>query len=161
MDQPPRRNPIVVALYVNAALVASVLIAVLARSDAPTLVAPAFGQAQPAIAGGAGLFVVPAQFSTTTWGCYLIDVDRQNLCAYQYVPGERLLKLTAARNIASDRLLQRFNTADPTPQEVRELVVKQEAAARGAAQSAAQSAAPSPTAVPPPSTASPTASPTR
>jgi hypothetical protein len=157
MDQPSRRNPIVVALYVNAALLAALIVAVLARSDAPTLIAPAFGQAQqPAIAGGAGLFVVPAQFSDHTWGCYLIDVDTQNLCAYQYMPGEKLLKLTAARNIAADRKLARFNTADPTPQEVQELVNKQNAAARGAnASNAAAAQAPTAPPVAPPSPTAP------
>ncbi|HYO07622.1 MAG TPA: hypothetical protein VER17_01495 [Tepidisphaeraceae bacterium] len=148
MDQPrTKKNPIAVALYVNAALLAAVLVALLARADGPTLVAPAFGQVQqPAIAGGAGLFVVPAQFSTNTWGCYLMDVDSQTLCAYQYVPGERQLRLVAARNFAYDRRLTNFNTGEPSPKEVQELYNKQQAAARGA--SPAPTPAPAPQGAP-------------
>src|SRR5438477_543231 len=78
----------------------------------PMLMPQAFGQASgqmPAIAGGAGLFVTPAQFSTNTWGCYVMDVDQQTLCAYQYFPGERKLRLVAARNFRYDRRLGQFN----------------------------------------------------
>src|SRR5687767_8882953 len=108
MSDSSRRNPLTVALYVNAALLAAILLVLMSRDSSPTLLAPAMGQQQPAIAGGAGFFVVPAQFSTTTWGCYLMDVDQQNLCAYQYVPGERQLRLVAARNFRYDRRLGNF-----------------------------------------------------
>ena len=56
--QSNRRNPVAVALYVNAALLAMLLVAVVTRDAAPTLIAPALAQdapRQPAIAGGAGL----------------------------------------------------------------------------------------------------------
>ena len=126
-----RRNPVATALYVNAALLAAILIALLSRSDAPTLIAPAMGQAQqPAIAGGAGLFVVPAQFSTTTWGCYLMDVDQQTLCAYQYLPGEKKLRLVAARDFSNDRKLKQYNSDSPSSAEVKDLIAKEQAGLR-------------------------------
>ena len=135
--RPPsnRRNPIALALYVNAVLLAMILLAVVTRGSAPTLIAPAMAQdapRQPALAGGAGIFIAPAQFSTTTWGCYLMDVDQQTLCAYQYLPGERQLKLVAARNFRYDRRLGNFNTANPSPMEVKDLSEKEQAANRGA-----------------------------
>ena len=87
MKRSRSRNPLLIALYLNAALLGAVLIALITRDGGVTLLAPVMGQAQapatPAIAGGAGLFVVPAQFSTNTWGCYLMDVDSQSLVAYQ------------------------------------------------------------------------------
>jgi hypothetical protein len=131
MSDSSRRNPLTLALYVNAALLAAILLVLMSRDSSPTLLAPAMGQQQPAIAGGAGFFVVPAQFSTTTWGCYLMDVDQQNLCAYQYVPGERQLRLVAARNFRYDRRLGNFNTGGPTPAEVKDLVEKEAAGTRG------------------------------
>ena len=132
------RNPVAIALYVNAALLAAILIALLARDSSPTLIAPAMAQQQqPAIAGGAGVFVVPAQFSTTTWGCYLMDVDAQTLVAYQYLPGEKKLRLMAARNFRYDRKLGQYNTDTPSPAEVKELL-DQQANNRGGAQAAPQ-----------------------
>ena len=135
MPESRRKNPVAVALYVNAALLAMILVAVVTRDAAPTLIAPAMAQdaqRQPALAGGAGIFIAPAQFSTSTWGCYLMDVDQQTLCAYQYLPGERQLKLVAARNFRYDRRLGNFNTANPSPLEVKDLSEKEQAANRGA-----------------------------
>ncbi len=68
--------------------------------------------------------MVPVQMSVNTWGCYVLDADAQALCVYQYVPGERVLRLQAARNIAYDRKLGAFNTA-PLPREVADLVQKE------------------------------------
>ncbi len=48
-----------------------------------------YAQNQPPIAGGAGVFVMPAQIGPGQWGCYLLDVDAGTLCAYQYMPGSR------------------------------------------------------------------------
>ena len=135
MPESSRKNPLAVALYVNAALLAMILVALLARDSSPTLVAPAMAQdapRQPVLAGGAGIFIAPAQFSTSTWGVYLMDVDQQTLCAYQYLPGERQLKLVAARNFRYDRRLGNFNTANPSPMEVKDLSEKEQAANRGA-----------------------------
>jgi hypothetical protein len=63
MNRPRRGNPVAVALYVNAGVLIAILAVLLARgSDQPMLPA-ALGQAQPpGIAGGAGVFLMPAQF---------------------------------------------------------------------------------------------------
>jgi hypothetical protein len=68
--------------------------------------------------------IVPAQMSSSTWGCYLLDPQSQVLCIYQYIPGERMLRLQAARNIAYDKRLGAFNTS-PLPREVAEWLTKE------------------------------------
>jgi hypothetical protein len=138
MKRPRRRNqPLVIALYVNAVLLAAVLVVLLTRGDTPHLVTPAYGQTQVPIAGGAGLFVMPAQFSERTWGCYVMDVDSQTLCAYQFVPGEKYLRFIAARNFKFDRQLRNFNT-EPSPLEVKDLVEKEQGPAVNAAPGASK-----------------------
>jgi hypothetical protein len=124
-----RRNPIAAALWVNAALLGGLLLVLAARDRSPMLPA-AFGQAQPAIAGGAGLFITPAQFSGNVFGIYLMDVDQQTLCAYTVTGSPPQLKLLAARNFRFDRRLGNYNISSPSPAEVKELVEKEQASGR-------------------------------
>ena len=101
------------------------MIATLARSDSPNILPTAFAQArQGPIAGGGGLFVMPAQLSGNTWGAYLMDIDRGTLSVYQFFPGSRQLQFVASRKFTNDTKLENFNTA-PTPGEVADLVEKQ------------------------------------
>jgi len=119
----------VVALFVNAALLAGVLLVLLGRDGAaamPRILPAAYGQNQPAIAGGAGVFIVPAQFSERNFGCYLLDIDAQTLCAYQFDPNSSQLRLKAARNFRWDRRLGNFNTEKPTPAEAQQLVEQEQ-----------------------------------
>ena len=67
---------------------------------------------------------MPAQLSNSTWGCYLLDVDRGTLSTYQFFPGASQLKFVSARNIRNDTSLQNFNTTPP-PAEILDLVNKQ------------------------------------
>lgn len=114
------------ALYLNAGLLAVIAIALLNRSG-PTfrLDSAAFAQQVPQpIAGGAGFFLMPAQFSPTQWGCYVMDVDAQTLTAYVYTPRDSSrgeLRLAAARSFVYDRQLKNYNTA-PRPEEIEQLV---------------------------------------
>ena len=132
MKRPRRRhrNPVAVALYLNAALLAGILIAIVAGDGRDSGALPfenaAFAQVQQPIAGGGGLFLMPAQFSQNLWGCYVMDIDTQTLVAYTYLNGDRTLRLTAARNFRYDRQLARFNT-EPNPLEVKSLVEKERA----------------------------------
>lgn len=123
MPDTRRSNPVVTALYVNAALVAILIVVLLGHSGGEMLPA-AMAQPQQPIAGGSGIFIMPGQFSTNTWGCYLLDVDQQTLAAYQYMPGDKNLRLVAARNFQYDRRLKNFNTV-PDPQEINTLVQKE------------------------------------
>lgn len=125
MNRSRQNRGIVVALWANAALLACVLIALVSRSNGPSLIPSALGQASPVIGGGNGVFVMPAQFTTSTWGCYLLDIDAQTICAYSYFPGERQLRLVAAREYRYDRRLKHFATDNPSPAEVKVWIDKQ------------------------------------
>lgn len=129
--QPPRNLPLLIALWANAAVFAVIAFAMLTRPGLPSMLPLASAQNQPPIAGGAGVFIMPAQFSSNTWGVYLLDVDSQTLAAYQYLPGPRQLQLVAARTYRYDRGLQNFNTAAPSPREVEELLRMEERVRRG------------------------------
>ena len=132
----PQPRSTTFALYAIAALLLANLVAVLAKDSAPTLLPAAFAQQQQGrqapIAGGAGLFVMPAQLSGNTWGCYLMDVDRGALCVYQFLPGARQLQFVASRSFTQDTRLANFNTV-PAPHEVQDLVNKQDQGNRNGA----------------------------
>jgi hypothetical protein len=123
MRRPRRNHALVVALYINAAILLAVLVALLAGARTPSFLPEAYGaplSPQP-IAGGSGIYVMPAQFSQTQWGCYVMDVEAQTLCAYQWF-GDKKLRLVAARSFRNDRQLHDFNTDNPTPDEVAKLI---------------------------------------
>jgi hypothetical protein len=121
------RNPVATALWANAALLAVIALVLLNRSGAPSFMSAAYGQNQAPIAGGAGVFIMPAQMQTNVWGAYLLDVDNKTICAYQFYPGEKKLRLTAARSYKWDTRLENFNTDIP-PKEVKALIDRQAAA---------------------------------
>jgi hypothetical protein len=120
-----RQNPVVVALYVNAALLGAIVLLLLNRSSTPSLLPSAMAQNAAPVGGASGCFIMPGQFADRSWGCYLLDVDNQTLCAYEYFPGEKQLRLIAARNIRYDRKLTNFNTDRPTPADVKDLLAKE------------------------------------
>jgi hypothetical protein len=124
MTSPRSNNSLVWALWANAAFLAVILVVLLGRSGAPSILPAAFAQNQPPIAGGAGVFVMPAQMQQNVWGCYLLDVDNKTLCAYQFYPGEKKLRLTAARSYRYDTRLENYNT-EMSPREVKALLDKQ------------------------------------
>ena len=124
---PSGKNPIATALWANAALLAVIAVILMNRDGGPSLLPAAYGQNQAPIAGGAGIFVMPAQMQTNVWGAYLLDVDSKTLCAYQFYPGEKKLRLTAARSYRYDTKLENFNTDIP-PKEVKALLDRQNAA---------------------------------
>jgi hypothetical protein len=133
METSRRSNKIFLALCLNAAMLLAILLALASRDGRLTLASPALAEtsmpSQAPIAGAGGLFIMPAQLSPNTWGCYLMDIDNQTLCVYQYSPGEKMLRLTAARNVQYDRRLGNFNTA-PAPQEVKNLVEREQESQR-------------------------------
>jgi hypothetical protein len=121
MHRVRRRNrPLVIALYLNAALLAVLVALLLSRGGVGSGMALA-GPVVPPIAGGNGVYLMPAQFSVNTWGCYIMDTDAQTVCAYEYFPRGEGLKLVAARNFQFDRQLKRYNTS-PNPDEVKRLI---------------------------------------
>jgi hypothetical protein len=124
----PTRWPrkIFLALCANAVILFLILMAMISRDGRVNMTSAALAQMQPqpAIAGGNGIYVMPAQLSPNTWGCYLLDNQNHTLCVYQYSPGERLLRFAAARDFEYDRQLSNFNTEPPTT-DVKELVDRQ------------------------------------
>jgi hypothetical protein len=125
-----RFNPTLVALYAIAALLLANLVALLCRSDTSVLPTAIAAERQPPIAGGGGLFVMPAQLTRDTWGCYLMDVDRGTLCVYKYYDGSKQLQFVASRNFTNDTRLANYNTTPP-PADIAELVAKQNLGSRG------------------------------
>lgn len=137
MPKPRRQNPLVVALYVNAALLLAILVSLLSGGRVPSVLPAAYAAPAPQpIAGGSGIYLMPAQFGLKQWGCYIMDVDSQTLCAYEYRAGENKLRLVSARGFRHDRRLQRFNIDGPTPEEVQKLVEMEQARRRGAEEEA-------------------------
>ena len=138
MNSAAQSRSIATALWINAGLLLAILVALIARGDAAHLLPRAFAADDPAhmplspqpIAGGGGMYLMPAQFSMNLWGCYVMDIDQQTLCAYQYFPGEKKLKLVASRLIRYDRKLQNYNT-EMDPMDVKKLIDQQQENARG------------------------------
>jgi hypothetical protein len=119
------------ALWANCLVLIAILLVLLCKNEGstlPNLGSPAYGQQMP-IGGGAGVFIVPGQFSVNTWGCYLMDVDAQTLSAYQFYPGDKQLRLIASRYFRYDRKLKNFNTT-PSPDEVSQLIAREQDDAR-------------------------------
>jgi hypothetical protein len=137
MMQPHGNRSLVIALYANAAFLAAILLVLLARGNGGSGLMPAAYGAQagsPApIAGANGIYVMPAQFLSNIWGCYVLDTDGQTLCAYAFYGNSTKpeLRLIAARNIQWDRKLGNYNTA-LDPQAIRRMVEIQQEPIRGA-----------------------------
>ena len=133
-----RKNQIVLALWANALLLGVILLTQLMRPRWPSVLPMAFGDdARPAqmsphqpIAGGGGVFLMPAQFSDHVWGCYVMDIDRQTIVAYTCSGSPPVLRLAAARNFAYDLRLKNYQTDKPWPSEVKRLVEQQQAVDR-------------------------------
>lgn len=122
-------KPVVTALYLNAALLGVIAVALLARSEGFAVLPAAYGQQQPQpIAGGAGLFLMPGQLSNSSWGCYVMDVDRRVLMVYSMAGGK--LRLSATRDFSNDRFLSDFAGEAPSPAEVKVMVDKARDASR-------------------------------
>ena len=118
------------ALWANAAAMCLIAITLAVRSSSrqealalPDFLPAAFAQNQP-IAGGAGLYLMPGQLSSNTWGVYVMDVDRQSLMVYQFDPAAKRLNFTAARELTHDRRLGNYNTF-PSPLEIKSIAEKE------------------------------------
>ena len=69
------------------------------------------------------VMVVPVQIDRDNYGIVMVDTELRNLWVYKLDSrSSNRLKLIAARNWKYDRLLEEFNTAEPTPKQVEELL---------------------------------------
>ena len=126
-----RGRAVTVALYLNAVLLAGILLALIRDGRSVSLLPAAYGADGPAMGGGGNLYVIPGQFADRRYGCYLMDTDAQTLCVYQFEGSAQKLKLIAARNFRHDRRLGHLNT-EPDPKEIEVMVEGQRAGRRGA-----------------------------
>lgn len=116
-----RSKLVVVMLSLNAALLLFVVSMLISRGE---FMPSAMAQLPSQVSSSQDMIVVPGQLSGNVWGCYVMDTRTQTMCIYQYNPGEKLLRLQAARGIEHDLQLRSFNTL-PLPVEVAELVQKE------------------------------------
>ena len=115
------KSPLSAALWANALMLGGIMVSLWLRSGGPGWLPAALAAPQPAIAGGGGVFVMPAQLDQNHWGCYLLDTDRQTLVAYQYSPSNHQLAFVAARNYRYDVMLHDYST-DPSTKEMEKLI---------------------------------------
>ena len=134
--RPRRRNrSLILALYVNAGLLGVILVVLLSRSGwgvgSAALAAPQ-GSARGGAAGrGRGGDVPHARAVLQLHLGLLPDGrERRDALRYEYVPGEKSLRLVSARYFHYDRDLKRFNTT-PSPEDVRRLVEMEKNPVRG------------------------------
>src|SRR5205085_12104143 len=136
MTHSRQTNAMAVALWVNAVLLAGILVALLARrGGASPLEAAAFAQdaarpLTPPIAGGGGVFLMPGQLSPNLFGVWMMDIDKQTVWAYALRDSPPKLYLVAARSYVNDRNLKRFNLLPPTPDDVGSMLEKERDNAR-------------------------------
>jgi hypothetical protein len=69
-----------------------------------------------------GIYMMPAQLGTNSWGVYLLDLDSSTIVVYKTDPVANRFKLMAARSWKSDRFLEDFNNESPTPKDVARMV---------------------------------------
>ena len=78
--------------------------------------------AQVTSVGGNDVLVVGGQITKDSYGLYLVDIKRQSLCVFQWLPGTRKLRLMASRTFKYDVQLDEYNADKPTPRDVKRLV---------------------------------------
>jgi hypothetical protein len=82
-------------------------------------------QADSQVGGDARIMVVPVQIARESYGLAMVDTVSQTLWIYEINsrgPVHRRLSLLAARSWRYDRLLERYNTDEPKPEQVRILL---------------------------------------
>jgi len=87
--------------------------------------APLSAQAEPPPVGDGAIMVIPVQIARDSYGLAMVDTDARTLWIYEINsrgPAHKRLTLLAARSWRYDRLLERYNTADPTPEQVKSLL---------------------------------------
>jgi hypothetical protein len=73
------------------------------------------------------IVVVPIQVGRDGYGLAMVDMVGKTLWVYEInsrAVADKRLKLLAARNWQYDQLLQEYNTAEPKPQQVKEILEK-------------------------------------
>ena len=86
-------------------------------------VSTASAQVQAGRAPASGdIFAVAGQVTSDSYGIYLIDANNATIAVYQWLPNVRKLRLMAARNVKFDLQLDEYNSDEPSPREIKQLV---------------------------------------
>lgn len=118
------------ALWANVAAIVFLALVLLGRSgdnesrNGMGLLMPS-AQGQVPVAGGGGLYLMPAQLARDIWGVYLMDTDSQTLMVYQFDASGKRLNFLAARDFTHDRRLTNYNTF-PDPLEIKAIADKEQ-----------------------------------
>jgi hypothetical protein len=86
---------------------------------------PVSAQAQPLGSGNDGILVIPIQIARDSHGLAMVDTVAETLWIYEINlrgPAHKRLTLLAARSWRHDRKLERYNTGEPTPEQVKSLL---------------------------------------
>ncbi len=86
---------------------------------------PASAQAELQGNKNGEILVVPIQIERDRYGLAMVDTLGETLWIYELSsrgPAHNRLRLLAARSWQYDRLLKQYNTAEPTPEQVRTLL---------------------------------------
>jgi len=128
--QSARHPPV---LWIIAGLLAVIAVVLVFRGEGSSPLSVAL--AQPAVPsragleGARGIYAFTGQLNARSYGLFMLDVDSGTVWCYEIqstgAKGEPRLKLVAARSWIFDRYLEEFNTGEPIPSEVREMVQQQ------------------------------------
>ena len=131
--QATRQQPM---LWLIAGLLAVIAVALIFRGGSPSTTSLALAEppvpSRAGIEGGRGIYAFTGQLSSRSYGLFMMDTDSGTVWCYEIQsPGangansQPRLKLLAARSWIFDRYLEEFNTGEPIPSEVREMVQAQ------------------------------------
>lgn len=120
-------------LWVIAGLLAVIALLLVFRGDAGSMQGTAWAQSvlppRGGLEGGRGIYAFTGQLNARTYGLFMLDVDSGTVWCYEIQTvgprNETRLNLVAARSWLFDRYLEEFNTGDPIPSAVREMVQQQ------------------------------------
>ncbi len=122
-----------VILLIIAGLLAAIAAILVVRGQGSSPLSTAL--AQPAVSprggleGARGIYAFTGQLNARSYGLFMLDVDSGTVWCYEIqsagAKGEPRLRLVAARSWLFDRYLEEFNTGEPIPSEVREMVQQQ------------------------------------
>lgn len=127
--QPGRQS----ALWLIVVLLAVIATALLMRWDETAVLRSALAQtgafSSSGLDGTRGIYAFTGQISARSYGLFMVDVDTGTVWCYEIErsgsSGEPRLRLIAARSWVFDRYLEEFNTVEPIPSAVREMVQQQ------------------------------------
>jgi hypothetical protein len=86
---------------------------------------PANAQAELLTDINSEILVIPVQMVRDSYGLVMVDTNSQTLWVYEKNsrgPAHKRLRLLAAQNWQYDRLLQYYNTAQPRPEQIKEML---------------------------------------